>query len=82
MSGQGFDTWILEVRGAGLSKHATDFEKIKQPLSAVSEQTYSAATADGDSKLVSMFKDSQFRSKLLDAVAPLLQRLSGHADRG
>lgn len=35
MSGQGFDTWILEVRGAGLSTHGMDFKDVVQPLDAV-----------------------------------------------
>lgn len=39
MSGQGFDTWILEVRGAGLSTRGMDFEKIKQPLNAMRDSS-------------------------------------------
>lgn len=31
MSGQGFDTWILEVRGAGLSAHRVEFGEGKKP---------------------------------------------------
>ena len=38
MSGQGFDTWILEVRGAGLSVQASNFKEIKETADAVSEQ--------------------------------------------
>ncbi|KAL5748849.1 hypothetical protein ACOSQ2_026146 [Xanthoceras sorbifolium] len=34
MSGQGFDTWILEVRGAGLSTPGLQSEEVKQPLNA------------------------------------------------
>ncbi|KAA3463708.1 AUX/IAA protein [Gossypium australe] len=38
MSGQGFDTWILEVRGAGLSVQGSNFKEIKESANAVSEQ--------------------------------------------
>ncbi|XP_024030351.1 uncharacterized protein LOC21396449 isoform X2 [Morus notabilis] len=33
MSGHGFDTWILELRGAGLSTLGVDLDKVKQPIS-------------------------------------------------
>ncbi|KAG2667510.1 hypothetical protein I3760_15G118800 [Carya illinoinensis] len=39
MSGQGFDTWILEVRGAGLSTRGMDFGEIKQPLNAMRDSS-------------------------------------------
>ncbi|XP_074309499.1 uncharacterized protein LOC141643986 isoform X1 [Silene latifolia] len=42
MSGQGFDTWILEVRGAGLSmqeKHAKDVERSAHEISSRMEST-------------------------------------------
>lgn len=32
MSSQGFDTWVLEVRGAGLSALGVDYDEGKQPL--------------------------------------------------
>jgi hypothetical protein len=35
MSGQGFDTWVLEVRGAGLSTRGMDFKEVGQPLDAM-----------------------------------------------
>lgn len=38
MSGQGFDTWILEVRGAGLSVQESNFKEIQQSAHAASEQ--------------------------------------------
>ncbi|KAH1063861.1 hypothetical protein J1N35_028848 [Gossypium stocksii] len=38
MSGQGFDTWILEFRGAGLSVQASNLKELKQSANAVSEQ--------------------------------------------
>ncbi|XP_021298853.1 uncharacterized protein LOC110427639 isoform X1 [Herrania umbratica] len=43
MSGQGFDTWILEVRGAGLSVQGSNFKEIKETADAVSEQMEAVA---------------------------------------
>ncbi|KAE8660882.1 hypothetical protein F3Y22_tig00116944pilonHSYRG00001 [Hibiscus syriacus] len=37
MSGQGFETWILEVRGTGLSVQGSNFKEIKENADAVSE---------------------------------------------
>ncbi|KAK8643517.1 hypothetical protein V6N13_012810 [Hibiscus sabdariffa] len=38
MSGQGFDTWILEFRGAGLSVQTSNFEETKESAVALSDQ--------------------------------------------
>ncbi|KAK6261384.1 hypothetical protein QUC31_007200 [Theobroma cacao] len=38
MSGQGYDTWILELRGAGLSAQGVDFGQVKDPLNAMSQR--------------------------------------------
>lgn len=43
MSEQGFDTWILEVRGAGLSVRGSDLKEVEQSANAVSEQMEDAA---------------------------------------
>ncbi|XVE75238.1 hypothetical protein DITRI_Ditri12bG0079700 [Diplodiscus trichospermus] len=43
MSGQGFDTWILEVRGAGLSVQASNNKEIKETTDSVSEQMEAVA---------------------------------------
>ncbi|XP_022878480.1 uncharacterized protein LOC111396311 isoform X2 [Olea europaea var. sylvestris] len=37
MCGQGFDTWILEVRGAGLSMHGSDAKDVEKSAHAMSE---------------------------------------------
>ncbi|CAK9136933.1 unnamed protein product [Ilex paraguariensis] len=37
MSSQGFDTWILEYRGAGLSEEVRTRE-VKRPVTSISEQ--------------------------------------------
>nr|XP_043624885.1 uncharacterized protein LOC122596384 isoform X1 [Erigeron canadensis] len=46
MCEQGFDTWILEVRGAGLSIHGSNPKEIEQSAHAISEQM-EATTATG-----------------------------------
>ncbi|XP_022736171.1 uncharacterized protein LOC111289411 isoform X3 [Durio zibethinus] len=38
MSGQGYDTWILELRGAGLSAQGVDIGQVKDPLDAMSQR--------------------------------------------
>ncbi|MCI00705.1 alpha/beta fold hydrolase, partial [Trifolium medium] len=38
MSGQGFETWILEVRGAGLSVQGSNSKDIEQSAHAMSEK--------------------------------------------
>nr|XP_048318259.1 uncharacterized protein LOC107413342 isoform X2 [Ziziphus jujuba var. spinosa] len=43
MAGQGFDTWILEVRGAGLSVHGSNSKEIEQTAHALSEQMEAAS---------------------------------------
>ncbi|KAJ4709871.1 Alpha/beta hydrolase family protein [Melia azedarach] len=45
MSGQGFDTWILEVRGAGLSVRGSNPKEVEQCARAVSEQMEAVATS-------------------------------------
>ncbi|KAL1568381.1 hypothetical protein AAHA92_00003 [Salvia divinorum] len=43
MCGQGFDTWVLEVRGAGLSTQASDSKDVEKSAHAISEQMEAAA---------------------------------------
>ncbi|KAE9589410.1 putative alpha/Beta hydrolase [Lupinus albus] len=43
MSGQGFETWILEVRGAGLSLRGSNSEGIEQSAHAISEKMEAAS---------------------------------------
>ncbi|KAB1205609.1 hypothetical protein CJ030_MR7G017781 [Morella rubra] len=46
MSGQGFDTWILEVRGAGLSVQGSNPKEIKQSATERSEQMEAASRSE------------------------------------
>lgn len=43
MCGQGFDTWILEVRGAGLSMQESDAKDIEKSAHVISEEMETAA---------------------------------------
>lgn len=45
MSSQGFDTWILEVRGAGLSVQGSNSKEIKQSANKISEQMEAASSS-------------------------------------
>lgn len=45
MSGQGFETWILEVRGAGLSTRVSDLKDVKDSAHELSHQIQSTAKA-------------------------------------
>ncbi|XP_027363699.1 uncharacterized protein LOC113871108 isoform X2 [Abrus precatorius] len=49
MSGQGFETWILEVRGAGLSVRGLNSNDIKKSANAISEkmEAVSESAIDG-----------------------------------
>lgn len=49
MSDQGFDTWILEFRGAGLSMQGLNSKQIKQSANAISQRIKSAADATNGS---------------------------------
>lgn len=61
MSGQGFDTWILEVRGAGLSVEGSESKEIEQSAHAMSEQMEAAA----NSATAGVFSASQRSTKVL-----------------
>ncbi|XP_050279549.1 uncharacterized protein LOC126720770 isoform X3 [Quercus robur] len=50
MSGQGFDTWILEVRGAGLSVQGSNTKEIKQSANERSRQMEAASKIFAESE--------------------------------
>ncbi|KAJ8447602.1 hypothetical protein Cgig2_031656 [Carnegiea gigantea] len=71
MSGQGFDTWILEVRGAGLSMRATDSKVVEQSahtisshMEATAERAKQAVASTGESS------DDEYAT-LVDSDAPV-----------
>ncbi|KAL3510711.1 hypothetical protein ACH5RR_030112 [Cinchona calisaya] len=61
MCAQGFDTWILEVRGAGLSMQESDAKDIEMSAHAISEQMETAAedTTNGVLSTVQKSSDNQ-----------------------
>lgn len=72
MSGQGFDTWVLEVRGAGLSAHMVEFGEDSMITSANGKRTGRA----------SLSKESQSKSQLMETVMQSSQILSGFLNEG
>lgn len=45
MSSQGFDTWVLEVRGAGLSMRGSDSKQVEKKANAISEKMEDVASS-------------------------------------
>lgn len=76
MSKQGFDTWILEVRGAGLSTRA-DSSDIKELGIAISEQLSAV-----EERVETTNDESPEVSKLTETFTGLAERLSGHLSEG
>ncbi|CAN0916210.1 hypothetical protein LINGRAHAP2_LOCUS29593 [Linum grandiflorum] len=74
MSGQGFDTWILEVRGAGLSVWESDTKKVGQSAYAAAEQMESAAKG--------VTKDTQLSERLNELREKLLSLLETRQTSG
>ncbi|OMO64039.1 hypothetical protein COLO4_32135 [Corchorus olitorius] len=67
MSGQGFDTWILEVRGAGLSVRGSTFKEIKENADAVSEQMESVAKSVTNGASPAQQQPTNFSGSLSEA---------------
>ncbi|KAJ4713454.1 Alpha/beta hydrolase family protein [Melia azedarach] len=65
MSRQGFDTWILEVRGAGLSTPEVEFGE------------YHNVTSVNGKRTDKFLEESQSKSQLLETVMRLSEKLSG-----
>lgn len=57
MSGQGYDTWILEVRGAGLSMEASEVQEIEKSAHEKSEQMEGVAKTATAGASVSQLED-------------------------
>ncbi|CAN4114556.1 unnamed protein product [Withania somnifera] len=67
MSGEGFDTWVLELRGAGLSVQESDSTDIEKSVNAVSEQMEAAADNATDNVLSAAHKSTDVQSTLADS---------------
>ncbi|TYI64078.1 hypothetical protein E1A91_D09G062000v1 [Gossypium mustelinum] len=69
MCGQGYDTWILELRGAGLSTQGMDFGQYKDPLDSISQRkdfyetekryAFSSQITDLVEKLVNIIEEAE-----------------------
>ncbi|KAL8120798.1 uncharacterized protein LOC141724918 [Apium graveolens] len=57
MSGQGYDTWILELRGAGLSMEASEVQEIEKSAHEKSEQMEGVAKTATAGASVSQLED-------------------------
>lgn len=66
MSSQGFDTWILEVRGAGLSARQMDYEEATRSVNGMSDWTESVMLAGQSSNMVGQLRD--LSQKLVDII--------------
>ncbi|KAG4182535.1 hypothetical protein ERO13_A09G050100v2 [Gossypium hirsutum] len=74
MCSQGYDTWILELRGAGLSTQGMDFGQYKDPLDSISqrkdffevERSSPVRAFDMQNSISTALKDMQ---KQLDLIA-------------
>ncbi|KAJ8562984.1 hypothetical protein K7X08_031436 [Anisodus acutangulus] len=64
MSGEGFDTWVLEFRGAGLSVQESDSTNIEKSANAVSEQMEAAADNATDKVLSAAQQSTDVQSSL------------------
>ncbi|XP_075661138.1 uncharacterized protein LOC142630967 isoform X2 [Castanea sativa] len=74
MSSQGFDTWILEVRGAGLSTYRMDFGKVKQPVDATRDSSVEHGM-DG-------FLEARQNSDIVSQIRDVSQRLVNIVEKG
>lgn len=77
MSAEGYDTWILEMRGAGLSTYGMDLGAVKRPPHAMSKQTISS---NGTYNLVSQSDELQLVRNFMETFMQLSERLSRFAD--
>ncbi|XP_056175070.1 uncharacterized protein LOC115676773 isoform X2 [Syzygium oleosum] len=88
MSSQGFDTWILEVRGAGLSARQMDYEEAKRSLNRVSDWTESgnkyrtpvlSASGLPSTSATDLFAAKASPSRMNGTFLKLIQNLSGQS---
>ncbi|XP_052199266.1 uncharacterized protein LOC127806186 [Diospyros lotus] len=73
MCGQGFDTWILEVRGAGLSMQKPNLEGIEQSAQELSDQMKATAQTATDKGFHADQHSSNISSTLVDADISLVK---------
>ncbi|KAL6186544.1 hypothetical protein ACLB2K_042664 [Fragaria x ananassa] len=74
MSGQGYETWVLEVRGAGLSVHESNKKEIQESAHAKSEQMESVSKGPTNAAFSAQnqsnsFSDTNAKSESKEAVS-------------
>uniref|UniRef100_A0A2P2J8V0 AB hydrolase-1 domain-containing protein n=1 Tax=Rhizophora mucronata TaxID=61149 RepID=A0A2P2J8V0_RHIMU len=86
MSVQGFDTWILEVRGAGLSVQGSDSKDVQQSSHEVSKQMEAVAkhvtNQEESLRISTVWDESKLVMKLTETFMRLSERLSGFLSEG
>lgn len=76
MSGEGFDTWVLELRGAGLSVQESDSTNIEKTAIAVSEQMEAAADNATDKVLSAAQQSTDSQSTLEESDTAVVKEES------
>ncbi|KAL3338569.1 hypothetical protein AABB24_027612, partial [Solanum stoloniferum] len=76
MSGEGFDTWVLELRGAGLSVQESDSTNIEKTAIAVSEQMEAAADNATDKVLSAAQQSTDAQSTLEESDTAVVKEES------
>ncbi|XP_058193700.1 uncharacterized protein LOC131310604 isoform X2 [Rhododendron vialii] len=92
MSSQGFDTWILEVRGAGLSTGGVRSAEVKKPGNGAYfvDQTPDADSSNMDvipargrgTEMVTKSDKSRLVTKLTETIVDWSEKLSGWLNEG
>ncbi|KAG4128965.1 hypothetical protein ERO13_D09G051300v2 [Gossypium hirsutum] len=72
MCGQGYDTWILELRGAGLSTQGMDFGQYKDPLDSISQRKDFYGKGTDYKSFSETEKRYAFSSQITDLVEKLV----------
>lgn len=73
MSGQGFDTWILEFRGAGLSIWGSNSKQIEQSANVISEQIEAASKSAIDEDLSTKQQSITNSDALANSEVPVVK---------
>ncbi|KAH7856987.1 hypothetical protein Vadar_007669 [Vaccinium darrowii] len=95
MSSHGFDTWILEVRGAGLSTGGVRSAEVKKPVQGaysidqtpdLTSNTFSeievSLARDRETKMVTKSDKSLLVTKLTEAIIDSSEKLAGWLNEG
>ncbi|KAK8335576.1 hypothetical protein V6Z12_A09G064500 [Gossypium hirsutum] len=72
MCSQGYDTWILELRGAGLSTQGMDFGQYKDPLDSISQRKDFFGKDTDYKSFLETEKRYAFASQITDLIEKLV----------